>query len=63
MAGQLTPDIQHGPVEIQPNDVAAQDGVGRLRQKARRVGLELLEEHAVRSDLGKDLPIRAAGHA
>ncbi len=37
--------------------------LGRLGQVLRRIGLELLQEHAVGRDLGEDLAVRPARHA
>ena len=44
---ELGADLVHRPVEVDAHDVAAEVLVGDLGQVLGRVGLELLEEHAV----------------
>ena len=56
-------DLRHRPVEVDLHHLAAEDVVGRLGQVLRRVGLQLLEEHALRRDLRLDLAVGRAGHA
>ena len=46
--------------QIDRHDVAAEVGVRDVRQVLRRLGLELLEEHAVARDLAERLAIRRA---
>jgi hypothetical protein len=75
VAGELGADLVHRAVQVDVDDVGsvaargqlgagplAQLLVGRLGQVARRVGLELLEEDALRGDLAEGLPVGRAGH-
>ena len=53
----------HRLVQVDRHRFVAQVVVRGLRQVFRRVGLQLLQEHAVRGDLRHDLPVGAARHA
>ena len=59
---QLGADLVHRPGEVDAHDVAAEVVVGDLGQELGRVGLELLEEHAVGGDLGQRLAVGRARH-
>ena len=60
---QLGEDLAHRLGEVDLHDLAALDEVlfGGVRQVLDRVGLELLEEHALRRDLAQRLPVGRAG--
>jgi len=60
---QLGQDLRHRPAQVDLDDVAALEVlVGGLGHEVRRLGLELLDEHALGGDLAQALPIGGAGH-
>ena len=63
MFGQLGEDLLHRPAEIDPDHRAAERRFVDDGQEARRIVLQLLEEHAVAGDLSQRLPVGRAGDA
>jgi hypothetical protein len=55
-------DLVHRAVEVDVHDLVAEFLVRHLRQEARGVGLERLDEDAVLGDLAERLAVRAARH-
>ncbi len=55
------PDCRHRLGQIERDRARRRDGL--LRQEARRIVLEALQEHAVAGDPRLDLPVGRAGHA
>src|SRR5206468_1704449 len=62
VARQRGPDLAHRPPQVDLYHVAAQLLHVDVGEVLRRVGLELLQEHAVARDLGLGLAIGRARH-
>ncbi len=54
---QFAEDVRHRPPEVEIDDRAAEPGLVEQRKKARRVVLQLLDEHAFARDLAQGLPV------
>ena len=62
VARQRREDLAHRHPQIDPNHLAGELRGRGVREEPRRIGLELLEEHAVLGDLAERLAIRRARH-
>ena len=60
--GERRADLGHRPGEVDLHDLVGEVLAGDLRQVLRGVAFELLDEHAVRGDLGLGLAVGRAGH-